>query len=145
MNQGVKRVKAVPTCSRERQRQLLKSSFLGFIHFSTNRSSAGWALLPRMTKVTSEQFRCGREHVRVSKCRKTRAKVGSKTGLKRGPSRCPKHRKHRYTGKSSFKRGSKWSSKMPLIDRQINGQKYVQKSVRGEGARDRILVRRALA
>jgi hypothetical protein len=34
---------------------------------------------------------------------------------------------------------------MPLIDRQINGQKYVQNPVRGEGTRDRILVKQALA
>jgi len=100
-------VKAGPKCSPKRQRRLLKSSFLGFIHFSTNRSSAGWALLPRMGKVTSDDFLCGREHSRISKCREIRSKTGSKTGLKRGPDQHPQPRKRPYTGKSSLQRGLK--------------------------------------
>jgi hypothetical protein len=138
-------VKAVPKCSRERQRQLLKSSFLGFIHFWTNRSSAGWALLFPMGKVTSDDFLYDREHVRVWKCRKTRAKVGSKTGLKRGPSRCPKHRKHRYTGKSSFKRGVKMELENATNRSPNKRSKVRAKSHSERWARDRILVRRALA
>jgi hypothetical protein len=64
-----------------------------------------------MGKHTSEEFRYGREHVRVWKCRKTGTKVRSKTGLKRGPDQHPKSRKRPYTGKSSFKRGVKKGSK----------------------------------
>ena len=98
-------------CSRKRQRRLLKSSFLGFLHFATLGTSAGWELLCRMTKVTSEQFRYGREHVRVWKCRKTRSKSGTKSGSKTRPGQHPKSKKHRYTGKSSLQRGQKKYSK----------------------------------
>ena len=81
--------------------------FLAFIHFPTKRTLTGWALLFAMGKVTSDDFLYGREHVRVWKCRKTRSKSGTKSGLKRGPSQHPKSRKRPYTGKSSLQRGLK--------------------------------------
>jgi|JI9StandDraft_2_1071091.scaffolds.fasta_scaffold36623_2 hypothetical protein len=85
--------------------------FLGFIHFPRKRTLTGWAVLFAMGKHTSKEFLYDREHVRVWKCRKTGTKVRSKSGPKTGPSRCPKHRKHRYTGKSSLQRGQKRSLK----------------------------------
>jgi hypothetical protein len=86
--------------------------FLGFLHFATLGTSAGWELLCRMTKVTSEQFRYGREHVRVWKCRKTRSKSGTKSGSKTRPGQHPQPRKRPYTGKSSLQRASKKGSKL---------------------------------
>jgi hypothetical protein len=85
--------------------------FSGLLHFATNRTLSGWALLFAMGKVTSDDFLYGRKHSQIFECREIRSKTGSKTGLKRGPSRCPKHRKHRYTGKSSLQRGQKRSLK----------------------------------
>jgi hypothetical protein len=85
----------------------IKSCFSGFIHFPRKRTLSGWALLFAMGKHTSKEFLYGRKHSRISKCRKTGTKVRSKSGPKTGPSRCPKHRKHRYTGKSSLQRGLK--------------------------------------
>jgi hypothetical protein len=90
----------------------LKSSFTGFLHFATDRTLSGWELLCRMGKHTSKEFLYGRKHSRISKCRKTGTKVRSKSGLKTGPSRCPKHRKHRYTGKYSNGRTPKKESKI---------------------------------
>ncbi len=121
------RAKVLP----RRESGRLKSSFLGFLHFPTLGTSAGWELLCRMVKHTSKEFLCGREHVRVWKCRKTGTKVRSKSGVKTRPSRCPKHRKHRYTGKSSLQRGQtgypNWSSKTPLNSAQNqlkNGSRF---------------------
>ena len=81
--------------------------FLAFVHFPKKRTLCGWALLFAMGKHTSEEFRYGREHVQVWKCRKTGTKVRSKTGLKRGPDQHSKSKKHPYTGKSSLQRASK--------------------------------------
>jgi hypothetical protein len=105
------RPKTGQNCSREGNRGPLKSSFSGFIHFSRKRTLCGWALLFAMGKHTSKEFLYGRKHSRVFECREIRSKTGSKTGLKRGPSQHPKHRKHRYTGKSSLQRGQKKYSK----------------------------------
>jgi hypothetical protein len=85
--------------------------FSGLLHFVTDRTLSGWTLLFAMGKHTSKEFLYDREHVRVWKCRKTRSKSGTKSGLKRGPSQHPKSKKHRYTGKSSLQRGQKKYSK----------------------------------
>ncbi len=139
------RPKTGQNCSREGNRGRLKSSFLGFIHFPRKRTLSGWALLFAMGKHTSKEFLCGRKHSRVFECREIRSKSGTKTGLKRGPSRCPKHRKHRYTGKSSFKRGVKMELEN-ATNRPPNERSNARaKSHSERWARDRILVRRALA
>jgi hypothetical protein len=79
---GPNKAKKRANSSREGNRGRLKSSFLGFIHFPRKRTLSGWALLFAMGKVTSDDFLCDREHVRVWKCRKTRTKVRSKSGQK---------------------------------------------------------------
>jgi hypothetical protein len=91
----------------ERHRGVSGGQFSGLLHFATDRTLSGWTLLFAMGKHTSKEFLCGRKHSRVFECREIRSKTGSKTGLKRGPSQHPKSKKHRYTGKSSFKRGVK--------------------------------------
>jgi hypothetical protein len=106
------RLKRGQNCSREGQSGATEIQFLGFIHFPRKRTLTGWELLCRMTKVTSEQFRYGREHVRVWKCRKTRSKSGTKSGSKTRPGQHPQPRKRPYTGKSSLQRASKKGSKI---------------------------------
>ena len=61
---------------------VLKSGFSGFIHFPRKRTLSGWTLLFAMGKHTSKEFLYGRKHSRISKCRKTRTKVRSKSGQK---------------------------------------------------------------
>jgi hypothetical protein len=139
------RPKAGPKCSREGHPRFLNSSFSGFIHFPRKRTLTGWAVLFAMGKHTSEQFRYGREHVRVPKCPETRVKPCAKTGLKRGPDQHPKSRKRPYTGKSSFKRGVKMELEN-ATNRPPNERSNARaKSHSERWARDRILVRRALA
>jgi hypothetical protein len=113
--------------------RLMNSSFSGFIHFWTNRSSAGWALLCRMVKHTSKEFLCGREHVRVFECREIRSKTGTKNDEKQVRANTPNPKNTDIPANRLSNGGSKWSSKMPLIDRQINGQKYVQNRIRNDG------------
>jgi hypothetical protein len=83
------RPKTGQNCSREGNRGRLNSSFSAFIHFATDRTLTGWALLFAMGKVTSDDFLCDREHVRVWKCRKTGTKVRSQSGSKTRPGQHP--------------------------------------------------------
>jgi hypothetical protein len=90
----------------------MNSSFSEFIHFPRKRTLTGWAVLFAMGKHTSKEFLYGRKHSRISKCRKTRTKVRSKSGPKTGPDQHSNHRKRPYTGKSSLQRGLKKGSKL---------------------------------
>jgi len=85
--------------------------FSGLLHFATLGTSAGWELLCRMTKVTSEQFRYGGIDNQIFECREIRSKTGSKSRPKTGPDQQPKSRKHPYTGKSRLQSTSKWGPK----------------------------------
>jgi hypothetical protein len=110
-----------------RQRQVLRTQFSGFLHFSVSNVKSVPGGKVRMSKVTSKQFLCSRMHSRVPKYWKTRIKVRSKTRPKTGPGRHPNRGKHRYTRKSSFKRASKRGSKMELENGTKNdGQIDVQ-------------------
>ena len=101
---------------REGYPRLMNSSFSGLLHFATDRTLSGWALLFAMGKHTSDDFLYGRKHSRISKCPKTRSKVRSKSGSKTRPGQHVQPRKRPYTGKSSlqrgFQKGPKSSSKM---------------------------------
>jgi hypothetical protein len=126
-NPSVKRgPKRGQNSSREGDPRLMNSSFSGFIHFPRKRTLCGWALLFAMGKHTSEEFRYGREHVRVWKCRKTGTKVRSKSGPKRGPSQHPKSRKHGYTGKYSNGRTPKKRAKNEVQSTQKSARELCQ-------------------
>jgi hypothetical protein len=69
-----------------------------------------------MGKVTSDDFLCGRKHSRISKCRKTRTKVRSKSGSKMGLASPimmgPKRRNVHSTGLHGGRRNAKKGVKM---------------------------------
>jgi hypothetical protein len=109
----------------------IKSCFSGFIHFPRKRTLTGWGLLFAMGKVTSDDFLYGRKHSRISKCRKTRTKVRSKSGQKwvsRVQSRWVQNDEMSIL--PGFMVGEKRVQKRP----QNDGQKYVQNRIQGEGA-----------
>jgi hypothetical protein len=74
---------------REGYPRLMNSSFSGLLHFATDRTLSGWALLFRMGKHTSEDFLHGGIDTRIFKARETLSKTRSKSWSKHVPTSTP--------------------------------------------------------
>jgi hypothetical protein len=86
-----------------------------------------------MGKHTSEEFRYGGIDSQIFECREIRAKVGTKNDEKQVRANTPNPENAHIQANRLSNGGSKWSSKMPLIDRQMNGQMHVQNRIRNDG------------